>query len=146
MIVGALVGISAIMVLMGVPSGVPDAFSVTRSLWALLVCLPMGVQNAVTTLTSVGRTTHVTGTLTDLGIAIANRTHRTTIHLSCRWAGFAFGGSAGLLTFVYIPSLFAQLAILTIVIIITGSFYAHPAVVRKLSPVISMRGHRPDNM
>ena len=43
----------------------------------------------------------------------------------------------GLLTFFHVPSLSTQLLILAICIIITGGFYAHPAIKRKLSPVIS---------
>jgi len=139
MIVGVLIGISSIMVLVGFPAGARCVFSFERAVWALILPFAMGIQNASTTLTSLGRTTHVTGTLTDLGIAISNREHKNAIRLFSMWTGFTVGGSAGFLTFFYIPSLFTQLAILTAAFIITGSSYAHPAVARKLSPVVGMR-------
>jgi len=140
LIVGSLIGTACIMVLVGFPAGEPDTWSFERAAWALILPFAMGIQNAITTLTSVGRTTHVTGTLTDLGIAIGNREHRKAIFFFSMWAGFAVGSGIAFVTFLHIPSTFIRLLILAIAFGISGSFYAHPAVVRRLSPVISMTG------
>jgi uncharacterized membrane protein YoaK (UPF0700 family) len=138
-IVSLFIFTAYLMVIIEIPAGVVDVFSFERSLWAFLFCFPMGMQNAITTLTLIGRTTHVTGTLTDLGISIASGTHKRTIHVLCRWLGFAFGGSVGLLIFFHIPFHCTQLLILAIATIVTGGFYAHPAIKRRLGPVISIK-------
>ena len=134
--VGLLISVGAVTIYMGLPAGVLNVFSLERAIWAILLCVPMGMQNAVTSLTPIGRSTHITGTLTDLGTAIADKAHSVTVHLSCRWGGFVLGGSVGLWVFFHLPSLFSQMLILAAATIITGAFYAHPAIRRKLGKVI----------
>ncbi|MBT9137848.1 MAG: hypothetical protein DDT31_00389 [Syntrophomonadaceae bacterium] len=139
MMIGVFIGVSSIMVLIGLPSGVINVFSLERSLWAILLCIPMGMQNAATSVTSMGRSTHVTGTLTDLGISIAEGTYKKTIHLSCRWGGFVGGSGIGLGIFLAVPSLSTQLLILALCALLTGAFFAHPAVRRKLGTVLQFQ-------
>lgn len=135
-VIGLWVGISCLMVVIELPAGVKDVFSLERSLWAALLCFPMGMQNAATTLTPIGRSTHITGTLTDLGISIASRTNRQTIHLFCRWGGFVGGSAVGLGVFLIAPALSVQLFILATCYIVTGAFFAYPAVKKRLDSVL----------
>lgn len=71
-VVGLPLALASLSVLVGVSAGTEGNFCYARVLWACLLAFPMGMQNAITSLTPIGRSTHVTGTLTDLGISIAN--------------------------------------------------------------------------
>ena len=136
-VIGLFIATAYLMVLIELPAGVKDVFSLERSLWSFLLCFPMGMQNAATTLTPMGRSTHVTGTLTDLGISIASRTNRQTIHLFGRWVGFVGGSAIGLGVFLVVPSLPTQLLILATSYVVTGGFFVYPAVKRRLGPVLT---------
>jgi len=143
-IIGITIAIAGSMAFF-VPEGETSVWSFERALWAFLLPFAMGMQNASTTLTPIGRTTHVTGTLTDLGVSIASNTRRKTIHLFTRWGGFVSGGAVALWMVLFIPSPAASLLLCAAFAIITGGVLAHPAVVRKLSPVVSMTGGQTDN-
>lgn len=136
MIVAFPIALAGIMIYHGVAPGAANAFSTERAVWGFLLALPMGMQNALTSLTPIGRSTHVTGTLTDLGISIASHTHKKTIHLFARWAGFALGGAAGLWMFFNIAATSTHLLICATLTFTTGCFFAHPGVRKKLCIVI----------
>lgn len=130
--VGLPLALASLSVFIGVSSGIEGNFCYARVWWAFILVLPMGMQNAITSLTPIGRSTHVTGTLTDLGISIANSEKRKFVHLFLRWAGFVVGTSLGLLGYVLIPSLSIRLLISTAYIVFTGVFFLLPAVKEKL--------------
>ncbi len=51
----------------------------------------MGMQNAITSGTSMSKTTHLTGASTELGIALAKKDKETLTHMSYIIVGFLFG-------------------------------------------------------
>lgn len=81
-----------------------DMFPPIRFAVAYLLALAMGLQNSVTSLTPLGRTTHVTGDLTDMGAAIANSKWRHAGYIFAKHLGFACGGLAGFVLSRSVPA------------------------------------------
>lgn len=71
------------------------AFDLNRYIVASLLALAGGLQNSATSLAGVGRTTHITGSLTDVGIAVATRNRSRAAFLSAKLVAFSAGGLAG---------------------------------------------------
>ncbi|MGV8146718.1 MAG: DUF1275 family protein [Alkaliphilus sp.] len=124
--------LASVAVFFGVDAGIEGNFCFARALWATLLALPMGMQNAITSLTPIGRSTHITGTLTDLGISISTSDKRKSIHLFSRWVSFVAGAALGLLAYMVIPSLSIRLLLSTLYVVLTGVFFLLPIVKRKL--------------
>lgn len=61
----------------------------------ILVPMAMGCQNAATSLTSINRTTHLTGPATDIGINIAKGNWKIVKFWLMRWIGFPIGSIIG---------------------------------------------------
>jgi uncharacterized membrane protein YoaK (UPF0700 family) len=76
-----------------------------RVIIAFLLPFSMGWQNSVTSQGKIGRTTHLTGELTDLGIAIARKNRTRVIYLFLKYLGFVAGGIAGYLGSQFNPAL-----------------------------------------
>jgi len=57
----------------------------------------MGMQNAITSSTSMSKTTHLTGASTELGIAIATRDRHKFRHMGFIISGFAGGAFIAIL-------------------------------------------------
>ena len=91
---------------------------------SVLVPMAMGVQNAATSLTRINRTTHLTGSATDIGINIAKRNWRLVGFWLLRWIGFPIGSVIGLnlvnLVESGIMSVSTILIIPAVIIILTG--------------------------
>ena len=91
-----------------------------------LVAIPfsMGAQNAATSLTPIGRTTHLTGPITDIGIGIAKGNWRVVLFWCIRFSAFVFGTVAShyVITCIYNkPSLLPlTMFVPGLVIILTG--------------------------
>ncbi|MBT9177420.1 MAG: hypothetical protein DDT20_01753 [Firmicutes bacterium] len=74
-----------------------DLYFPVRYMMAYLLALAMGLQNSVTSQTALGRTTHFTGDLTDMGLAFADHKWRQAGYIFAKHLGFACGGFAGFL-------------------------------------------------
>ena len=74
-----------------------------RFLMAILLPFAMGWQNSVTSQGRIGRTTHITGDITDLGIALARRDSRAAAYLFVKYLGFVTGGVSGYLALRFEP-------------------------------------------
>ncbi|MBT9134781.1 MAG: hypothetical protein DDT38_01523 [Firmicutes bacterium] len=74
-----------------------DMYFPVRYMMAYLLALAMGLQNSVTSQTPLGRTTHFTGDLTDMGLAFAGHKWRQAGYIFSKHLGFACGGFAGFL-------------------------------------------------
>jgi uncharacterized membrane protein YoaK (UPF0700 family) len=74
-----------------------DLYFPVRYLMAYLLALAMGLQNSVTSQTALGRTTHFTGDLTDMGLAFAHNKWRQVGYIFAKHLGFACGGFSGFL-------------------------------------------------
>lgn len=90
----------------------------------IIIPMAMGAQNAATSLTSVNRTTHLTGPATDIGINIAKGNWNVVKLWILRWIGFPIGSFIGF-KLVYMVSnneLGTQITLLIpgIIIILTG--------------------------
>lgn len=72
-----------------------DLYFPVRYLMAYLLALAMGLQNSVTSQTALGRTTHFTGDLTDMGLAFAHSKWRQAGYIFAKHLGFACGGFSG---------------------------------------------------
>lgn len=65
------------------------------TIYTMLIPMAMGCQNAATSLTSINRTTHLTGPATDIGIHIAERNWQMVIFWVLRWMAFLTGSVIG---------------------------------------------------
>lgn len=90
----------------------------------VFVPMAMGCQNAATSLTTIKRTTHLTGVATDIGINIAKGNWKTVRFWMYRWIGFPLGSFIGfnLVNLVNnnVISISITLIIPAIIIILTG--------------------------
>lgn len=93
-----------------------------------LVAIPfsMGAQNAATSLTPIGRTTHLTGPITDIGINIAKGDWRAVLFWAIRFSAFIFGTIMSYYVLTVLDSKSALFSLLLfvpgIIIILTGMF------------------------
>jgi len=77
-----------------------DILETSKFLAALLGCFAacgMGMQNAITSCTSMSKTTHLTGASTELGIAIATKDMAKFKHMGVIIGGFAGGAFIAIL-------------------------------------------------
>ena len=92
-----LILVCLLLYISGVTATAKDMYFPTRYLMAYLLALAMGLQNSVTSQTALGRTTHFTGDLTDMGLAFANNRWRQAGYVFAKHLGFACGGLTGFL-------------------------------------------------
>ena len=64
--------------------------------FAILLPLGMGWQNGATSQCKIGRTTHVTGDITDIGLALAQGDWAKVRFFSVKFSGHVIGGMTGL--------------------------------------------------
>jgi len=93
----AMVPIAATTVLvnLGIYSISTTSYPVARYVLAFLLPIGMGMQNSITSQTSVGRTTHMTGDVTDLGISFARGNWERVRYLGLKYVTFLAGGLLG---------------------------------------------------
>ena len=70
----------------------------------ILIPIATGCLNASTSLTKIGRTTHLTGPATDIGIFLAKKDYNKVIFWALHWIAFPLGAFLGL----YFLSLFQK--------------------------------------
>jgi MFS family permease len=90
--------LGTLLVWTGGASCLKDAYTEFTALHygvAAMLAFAAGLQNGATSQNKIGRTTHVTGDLTDMGLAIAQADWRRAAFLFTKHAGFAIGGVAG---------------------------------------------------
>ncbi len=73
----------------------------TKVLACVLVPMAMGCLNATTSLSKIGRTTHLTGPATDLGISLGKGNWHSAFVHSIRWVAFPVGAVLGLTALQY---------------------------------------------
>jgi len=72
-----------------------SVYPLGRYILACLLPMGMGMQNSITSQTSIGRTTHMTGDMTDLGISIARGNWERVRYLGLKYGTFLAGGFLG---------------------------------------------------
>lgn len=98
----ALAGLSAQW---GIRGSGPIDLEPGRFVLAFLIPFGMGWQNSVTSQGKMGRTTHITGDLTDLGIALAKNDSPRAAYLFSKYLGFLSGGIVGYFASTWNPGL-----------------------------------------
>jgi len=121
--------LGAALVWAGGASGAKEVYTGMRYAVAAVLSFAAGLQNSTTSQVKLGRTTHVTGDLTDMGIAIAAADWARAAFLFTKHAGFAAGGVAG---FVGIRYVTPATVLLACVIAITGTALALLILDRRL--------------
>ncbi|MFH5880958.1 MAG: YoaK family protein [Candidatus Izemoplasmataceae bacterium] len=91
--------------------------SLGTHIFAMLLPMGMGWQNGATSQSEIGRTTHVTGDITDIGIGIARGDWAKTFYFSVKFLGYVSGGITGLLIMDFSPIIALIISVLGIVII-----------------------------
>ncbi len=69
--------------------------------FAVLLPMGMGWQNGATSQSEIGRTTHVTGDITDLGLKIAQGDWAKAMYYGVKFSSFVLGGISGLILIGY---------------------------------------------
>lgn len=82
--------------LMAIDGGKGTIVTGALGITAVLIPASMGCMNASTSLTSISRTTHLTGPTTDIGMSIANEDWNMAVFWILRWLGFLVGAMLGL--------------------------------------------------
>lgn len=85
------------LVYLGFSASGPQGVETGRYLLGLLLPFAAGWQNSVTSQVGIGRTTHLTGDLTDLGIALATGNRGRAAYILIKYSGFVFGSVLGYL-------------------------------------------------
>ncbi|MCW3489379.1 DUF1275 family protein [Dethiobacter alkaliphilus] len=93
------------LVLGGFYASGPYGTETGRFLLGVLLPFATGWQNSVTSQGRIGRTTHVTGDLTDLGVALAAGKRSYAVYLLIKYSGFLAGGIIGYLGGQVTPAL-----------------------------------------
>ena len=112
-----LVATSAVVLAWG---GVRDAnaYDFFRYAVAFLLATAGGLQNGASTLLIIGRTTHVTGDITDLGLAISSGQRRRAAFLLYKLVLFATGGLLAYLGMRHVS--FAAMLLVSAAVLVVG--------------------------
>ncbi len=118
-LMGGLISTGVLIIIGALPICLKD-----MTVNTILLPMAMGCQNAATSLTSINRTTHLTGPATDIGINIAKGDWKKVRFWTWRWIGFPLGSAIGfnLVNMVSkgLINISTILIIPAIIIIITG--------------------------
>ncbi|MBS3950113.1 MAG: DUF1275 domain-containing protein [Peptococcaceae bacterium] len=96
---------AALVVTLGIHGSSANSYEPARFLIAFLLPLGMGWQNSVTSQTRLGRTTHMTGELTDLGVCISKGYWERAGFLFIKYAAFFLGAIFGYVGAKFSPAL-----------------------------------------
>ena len=93
-------------------------------LFAVLLPMGMGWQNGATSQSEIGRTTHVTGDMTDLGLRLAQGDYAKSFYFAMKFLSFVLGGIAGLTMMNQSPRMGLAFSVLGVVFIgiLVGAF------------------------
>jgi len=108
--------VAMILVSMGIYGTSAGSYTPARFLLAFLLPLGMGMQNSITSQTRIGRTTHMTGDMTDLGISVAKGNWERVRYLGLKYVAFFCGGLAGYLGSRLSPALTLFLGVAGIIV------------------------------
>lgn len=89
--------LAAGVVSLGFSASGPSGVEPGRYVLGTLLPFAAGWQNSVTSQGRLGRTTHLSGELTDLGIALATGNRDRAVYLFTKYSGFVAGGMLGYL-------------------------------------------------
>lgn len=89
--------LAAGLVYLGFSASGPQGVEAGRYVLGVLLPFAPGWQNSVTSQGRLGRTTHLSGDMTDLGIALAAGNRDRAIYLFIKYSGFVAGGIVGYL-------------------------------------------------
>lgn len=109
--------------------------------FSVFLSMAMGAQNGATSLTSISRTTHMSGATTELGISIAFRNWNKVIFWGIRWLFYPLGG---FLAYIFMKWLEANnfneslTLIIPIIIILCTAFIQKKFVDIKISTNIEL--------
>lgn len=84
-----------------------------------LTLISMGSMNGATSMTSIGRTTHLTGAATDIGLNFALGKNRTAIFHLLRWVGFFMGAFVGMCFYGLQNHMTSFLTLIPVIVIVT---------------------------
>lgn len=104
-----LLAIAAVVVLAGGTNADPDIFGLHRYFCAFLLAMAGGLQNGTTTQLVFGRTTHVTGDLTDMALAFSSGNRQRAIYLLIKITAFSAGGMTGFISIQHLSFSFVLL-------------------------------------
>ena len=113
--------IGVLMVYFGVHGSSAKSFEGGRFVMAFLLSLGMGMQNSITSQTRIGRTTHMTGELTDLGLCLAKGSWSLAFFLAIKYVAFFSGALLSYVGAQYSP--FWTLLLAAVGIVATGLYY-----------------------
>lgn len=113
--------VAVLMVYFGVHGSSAKNFEGGRFVMAFLLSLGMGMQNSVTSQTRIGRTTHMTGELTDLGLCMAKGNWPRAFFLAVKYVAFFSGALFSYVGAQYSP--FWTLLLAATGIVVTGLYY-----------------------
>jgi len=89
--------VGVLMIHLGIHGSSAKSYEIGRFVMAFLLSLGMGMQNSVTSQTRLGRTTHMTGEITDLGVCVAKGNWPRALFLSTKYFAFFCGAIGGYL-------------------------------------------------
>lgn len=72
-------------------------------IFAVLLPMGMGWQNGATSQSDIGRTTHVTGDITDLGLKLAQGDWAKAAYYGTKFLSFVLGGMMGIYLLEFSP-------------------------------------------
>ncbi len=100
--VGLFLSAAAVAIVAGIAAFAGADSEETRVVCKSLIPFAMGCMNSCTSLAGIGRTTHLSGPATDIGINLANGDFGAALYWALRWLGFIFGAFASALIFEFI--------------------------------------------
>jgi uncharacterized membrane protein YoaK (UPF0700 family) len=120
--------------------GNEDVYTALRYGVAALMSFATGVLNGATSQNKIGRTTHVTGDLTDLGVAIARADWWRATYLFFKQVGFALGGLIGFLAVrTWAPATVLMVAVLAVTLSALALGYLEDRLVERQAPADPLR-------
>lgn len=96
---------AAVLIYLGFTATGPQGVEGARLILGALLPFGFGWQNSITSKGRLGRTTHMSGELTDLGIVLAAGDWKRAGYLFTKYLGFLSGGMAGYLGSRHSPAL-----------------------------------------
>lgn len=115
LLTSAALAFSAVLIWTSDAFGNKETYNGLRYILAAMLAFGAGVQNGSTSQIKIGRTTHVTGDLTDMGIAISAADWFRAAFLFTKHIGFAAGGVAGFMGLHYFTPAALLLACATLI-------------------------------
>jgi len=117
----ALLGCAGLLAVAAIAASAGETYDLNRYVVASLLAMAGGAQNSATSQSKVGRTTHITGDLTDMAIAFSTGNRGCSIFLMSKLTAFSAGGLAGFMGVQY-GNLSFVLMVCSVMIIVATLF------------------------